>query len=496
MSTGGSGGGSGSPGNGEKLTPQQLAAITAAATGLVGGIGALTLTGALGRVQRNHGPWFAVAVGLVLLGAAVFVGASMIEPQARASFPFEFNSMPKSGRRTKRLQKRTTAQRKVGGVFFLGGLIGLVAALLVVIMTTKHGWHNAGRITKEILRAGKYIFVAITSLALVTGFLLLVASALKVKRGKDYEIKLQEAVKAFGTLLLAIGLILGFAVAISSAGQTEQPAVALSLNSDGSAVSGTAKVGDLSSRSRMTVYIDGLTLRGNVYNPTHLYTAYIGPNGDGNATDNITVRVPPNEFDAVRLRAFTATNPTDCGKYPTVLQNYQGTGCVIIAIPNRPAAPELAASWERSDIVNITMKSDIARLSSTGSAVLLQVAGRSGKASRTPNVLPLYNAVVQATSSTITRSVRLPLVSNLTMVCIDAQYVSSTAEPPVHVDCPIPHRKHHPLTTQKDPPDGFVSVLCFLGFCGQPAPQHSRSIIDLVPATSATSANPPPENEG
>jgi len=44
-----------------------LPTIAAAAAALVSGIGLLTLTGSLGRVQRNSGDLFAIAVGMVIV---------------------------------------------------------------------------------------------------------------------------------------------------------------------------------------------------------------------------------------------------------------------------------------------------------------------------------------------------------------------------------------------------------------------------------------------
>jgi hypothetical protein len=49
-----------------------LTSVGVAAAALVAGVGALTLTGALGRVQRDYPPEFAGAVCLTLLGATLW----------------------------------------------------------------------------------------------------------------------------------------------------------------------------------------------------------------------------------------------------------------------------------------------------------------------------------------------------------------------------------------------------------------------------------------
>ena len=47
------------------------AAVAGAGAGLIAGVAALSLTGVLGRVQRNQGFWFAIALGLVVAEAAL-----------------------------------------------------------------------------------------------------------------------------------------------------------------------------------------------------------------------------------------------------------------------------------------------------------------------------------------------------------------------------------------------------------------------------------------
>jgi hypothetical protein len=54
------------------------AGIVGAATALVTGVGALTLTGTLGRVQRNHGEWFIGSIGAVVVGAGLGLFATLV----------------------------------------------------------------------------------------------------------------------------------------------------------------------------------------------------------------------------------------------------------------------------------------------------------------------------------------------------------------------------------------------------------------------------------
>ena len=60
-----------------------IPALTAAAAALVSGVGALTLTGTLGGVQRNNGIEFALAIGLVVVGTGIWIAGAMIKTTAR-----------------------------------------------------------------------------------------------------------------------------------------------------------------------------------------------------------------------------------------------------------------------------------------------------------------------------------------------------------------------------------------------------------------------------
>jgi hypothetical protein len=61
-----------------------LGAIAAAGAALISGIGALTLTGTIGRVQRNNGTVLAIGLAIVVFGAAMWVAASVISTEARS----------------------------------------------------------------------------------------------------------------------------------------------------------------------------------------------------------------------------------------------------------------------------------------------------------------------------------------------------------------------------------------------------------------------------
>src|SRR3954463_11456862 len=45
----------------------------------ISGVGALAVTGVIGRIQRNHGQLLAIALGLVVLGAALWAAAVLLD---------------------------------------------------------------------------------------------------------------------------------------------------------------------------------------------------------------------------------------------------------------------------------------------------------------------------------------------------------------------------------------------------------------------------------
>ncbi len=382
------------------LTPERLGAIVAAATGLIAGVGALTLTGALGRVQRNHGAWFAAAVTSVLVGAAIFALATNIDED------YEVPKRPAWWR----------------------GALRRIAAILAVV-----GLIVLGLILADSLPSGQGPAVGDGGVWVAS---LLVLAVGEIYGATHLHVGWRESVQVFGAALLAIGIIIAFVFAIAAAGETEQPQVTLTLSADAASVSGTAKVGDLSSRDRLSVYIDGLIRKGNNYQQTQLYKAFVGPDSNGNASDNVSVSIPPDEFEAIGISAYTTRNPAGCGSYPTGQQGQkQGTGCAVIQLPDRRPAPDLSASWEgasSSNIMSISLTASAARVSKTGGSILLLVAGAAGHSTTT-----LYIALLTPSSGTITRDIRLAFSPGLRMICVEAQVVGWDGKFPLAATCPL-----------------------------------------------------------
>src|SRR5215212_437481 len=99
-------------------TSPDVAKVIAAGTALVTGVGLLTVTGTLGRVQRNHSTDFAFALGIVLLGAGVTLVSPLISAKAK---PIR--------RKTRTFGLRETAQGLGAALVVLGVLWGFVTAI-------------------------------------------------------------------------------------------------------------------------------------------------------------------------------------------------------------------------------------------------------------------------------------------------------------------------------------------------------------------------------
>jgi hypothetical protein len=346
------------------------AAIVGAATALVSGIGALSLTGTLGRVQRNHGEWFIGSIGVVVVGAG----------------------------------------------------LGLIATLVF----TNGTW--------------------------------------------------RKVLQAVAVVLVVCGVALSFAVAVGTADDVERPSLAITLDEDTLAVTGSAKVGNLSSNDRLVVFVDGLLPGIDGYRTvSRLYQAYAGPDSDGDASAEIDVQVPPGRFAAVSVKAFTGKEASTCDKraprpsttpvapeetrtgektaVPTPVGQLadepedRDPGCVIVVLPGRPYRPQLTATWEPTDrrprLVKVNVKaSDVGVGTAKDALIAVQVVGRR---SGDPRRIALYRTFIEPQSrGATTRRLVVPTEANVRTVCAEARYVAPGDHFP-RARCPIEKSQPPPV---------------------------------------------------
>jgi hypothetical protein len=106
----------------------------------------------------------------------------------------------------------------------------------------------------------------------------------------------------------------------------------------------------------LVLVVDGLSPSddGETYDPTTLYEAYVGPDGNGNIDIPVSLRLY-RYFDAVGITAYVARPRVDAGSagqictpYPRRVsttpdaRNDVGPGCVIVTLPRPKTAGKSA----------------------------------------------------------------------------------------------------------------------------------------------------------
>lgn len=244
-------------------------------------------------------------------------------------------------------------------------------------------------------------------------------------------------------MVSVVGLGLGFVVAVGTTNDIEQPAVTLEVSAVGLTAVGTAKVGNLSSEDRLTVYIDGLTRDDDgkltAQRSSNLYQACVGPDSDGTVSNEANVVIPPGRYDAVGLKAYVAAKPQDCGAYPIGKKpGTDGTGCAIVRLDvPRPVHPQLTASWEGSgrnaESLKLTLAAVDTSVGSDGNFVALRVVG----VGKSGSLRTLYRTVVAVPGTgAVSRKIRLPVPTGIATVCAGAAMVAAEG-PTCLPDCPL-----------------------------------------------------------
>lgn len=325
-----------------------LGAVGAAAAALLAGIGALSLTGVLGRVQRNNGELLTGAIALVVLGVAL--------------------------------------------------------SLLATIDAEKMGFKR-----RPAVRA--LVRPLLLSLAIVC---------------------------TLG------GVVLGFGTAIFTADDTETPALSFTLDETTLAAKATAEVSNLSSRDRLGLYFDGLRgPPGGPYETTNLYQSFVGPDGDGHASNDVELQVEPGRFDAVGIRAYIVGSPEQCGgeylEDPDA-NGEQGTGCLIARLPTRPIRPQLAASWHPAAGGPPTLQVDMTMFNAAAgdmrdAVAMLRVVGVRSKRKKRPFVI--HRSLVEPQPGGPTRrELTLPVDAGIRRVCIEGRMLGRGDARP-KATCPV-----------------------------------------------------------
>jgi hypothetical protein len=130
--------GSGTPADGNNHVAASITLMVGAVAALGTGITSLAVTGSIGRVQRNHPTWFAIAIGLVVAASACWLIAAALArqdatPADDGTKPSTTGAKPatkgQNGGGGSRWQRRLA----VGGIALAG--IGVVLGFLISVNT-------------------------------------------------------------------------------------------------------------------------------------------------------------------------------------------------------------------------------------------------------------------------------------------------------------------------------------------------------------------------
>jgi hypothetical protein len=270
-----------------------------------------------------------------------------------------------------------------------------------------------------------------------------------------------------GIALATAGVITGFAVSITTAGDTERPRISVTLDAATLTMTGSATVKHLSSNDPLIVTVDGLKLKDGLLTISRrLAEASIGPDSDGNAGQRISVHVPPGAYDAVGVRATIKDSDKTadaCGTYPSAVavapaddkvgeviatdDNGQqvtsvakrpksGTACYYVALP-APERPRLSVRWagigHRTLLVGAVAPNAAQGKTMTG-LLHVDVMGRVGK-----RMVTLLRVVREPSGpGEIVHAQRIAVPAAVESVCATARVIargSVTVRPrcPLHV---------------------------------------------------------------
>jgi hypothetical protein len=241
-----------------------------------------------------------------------------------------------------------------GSKLTLKEILGDLAAPVGVVVTTVGGLAATG-VLGRVERNHTGLFQTSLALVIAGGLMLLLSRSL---RRHSPDAKLESGLARYwshvrggsfgaGIVLAAIGVLVAVVATVSTASQTERPMITLNVDPTHLDVSATVKVSNVPSNRRMVLVVDGLTDSdsGETYNPTTVYQAYVGPDGDGRIDLPVKLRLAPG-FKAVGVKAYVSEPHKDTGKagqvctpYPRRVSTFAeargdvGPGCVIVALP-------------------------------------------------------------------------------------------------------------------------------------------------------------------
>jgi len=151
---------------------------------------------------------------------------------------------------------------------------------------------------------------------------------------------------------LLVGFIGALLITIFTAANQPRPRISAALSDDRAKITANIRASSLGTDERLAIFVDGLTREKTGPEPTErLYRAFVGPDGDGNVEQAITLPLPNGGVTDVGIKAFTGSESPACDDFAanaTAAQGAEegasekskvgsGTGCVIVSLLPRQA---------------------------------------------------------------------------------------------------------------------------------------------------------------
>lgn len=209
--------------------------------------------------------------------------------------------------------------------------IGMLVAPLIAAMGGLALTGTIGRVQRDEPTG----FCIALALVIASGVLWVAASNVPDWKIRE-KLTLSTAVKGVAFLFGGIGFATALALAVNTANNAPRPQITptLILGDGGSKLKTEIKASNLATDRRLAFRVD-LLRRMEVVG--HVYESYIGPDGDGNIDETVTVALPKSDFTEIGVKAYTGTTSPSCDDFSLVRDDDQfltGTGCVIITLPD------------------------------------------------------------------------------------------------------------------------------------------------------------------
>jgi hypothetical protein len=229
--------------------------------------------------------------------------------------------------------------------------IGVMVASLVSALGLLTLTGTVGRVQREDPEA---FSVALGFLLFAGAFWVAAATFTAPKKAADDRTRMDKTLRGLAIIFGVSGLMLGLSQAVHTADNEPRPKITPSLSDDGSKLTTEVKASGLPTDHRLAFRVDLLHHRDAV---GQIYEAYIGPDGDGNVDQTITVPLPKEGFTEIGVKAYSGAASPGCDEFSEMLANHTaqenakaekearerreeedqylpaGTACVILTLP-------------------------------------------------------------------------------------------------------------------------------------------------------------------